>query len=379
MDLALEMEGFDEKDLSFITKPETRTFTDEQCARLLAASFLGLVSPPKSAQFTTDSTIVNLFKFDEPAHFHSILQYFEEMHQRSLELGTLGNRKVSFVRRKLTDPEVAMFDPKQAHRLGRNMREYEEGTNFTEVDLELEMIDNKNTIEDGGYGMLNADFANKRIGGGVLRGAKVQEEISFLIHPECLVSLLLCTEMGPTESIAIVGAERFSRYLGYANGFKWDGAYEDHTPIVKEHKANVIVAFDAINYRYSPDDQFTQSNMRRELIKAYSAFSIPPSDLPLVMDEYGYYSVATGNWGCGAFNGDIQLKFMIQWIAASLLYRGMAYFPFDDKNAKPVPALIKLVEDSRHKVHDVWMALLKMEKAKSKDVLNFLTNGLQKL
>ncbi len=27
--------------------------------------------------------------------------------------------------------------------------------------------------------------------------------------------------------------------------------------------------------------------------------------------------IATGNWGCGAFNGNPELKFMIQWMAAS--------------------------------------------------------------
>jgi len=26
----------------------------------------------------------------------------------------------------------------------------------------------------------------------------------------------------------------------------------------------------------------------------------------------------TGNWGCGVFQGNHQLKFMIQWIAGSL-------------------------------------------------------------
>eukprot|EP01083_Nonionella_stella_P056057 147824_1 len=40
MDLALEMKSFDVKELSFITDAETRRFTDKQCARLLAASFL---------------------------------------------------------------------------------------------------------------------------------------------------------------------------------------------------------------------------------------------------------------------------------------------------------------------------------------------------
>lgn len=33
----------------------------------------------------------------------------------------------------------------------------------------------------------------------------------------------------------------------------------------------------------------------------------------------GVKPVATGNWGCGtSFNGDVQLKLAIQWMAASL-------------------------------------------------------------
>lgn len=31
----------------------------------------------------------------------------------------------------------------------------------------------------------------------------------------------------------------------------------------------------------------------------------------------GNVGVATGNWGCGAFGGDLQLKSIIQWLAAS--------------------------------------------------------------
>lgn len=27
--------------------------------------------------------------------------------------------------------------------------------------------------------------------------------------------------------------------------------------------------------------------------------------------------IATGNWGCGAFGGDVDLKSMLQWLAAS--------------------------------------------------------------
>lgn len=30
--------------------------------------------------------------------------------------------------------------------------------------------------------------------------------------------------------------------------------------------------------------------------------------------------IATGNWGCGAFGGDVELKTLLQWIAASQVY-----------------------------------------------------------
>ena len=47
--------------------------------------------------------------------------------------------------------------------------------------------------------------------------------------------------------------------------------------------------------------------------------------------------VATGNWGCGVFRGDAQLKAMIQWAAVSASGRPqMMYFPFNDKRVKQV-------------------------------------------
>jgi poly(ADP-ribose) glycohydrolase len=42
-------------------------------------------------------------------------------------------------------------------------------------------------------------------------------------------------------------------------------------------------------------------------------------------------SVATGNWGCGAFKGDPQLKCILQWIATSACGRPeMKYYTFND-------------------------------------------------
>jgi hypothetical protein len=41
--------------------------------------------------------------------------------------------------------------------------------------------------------------------------------------------------------------------------------------------------------------------------------------------------VATGNWGCGAFNGDPPLKAVIQWLAASAEGRALRYHTFADQ------------------------------------------------
>ena len=46
-----------------------------------------------------------------------------------------------------------------------------------------------------------ADFANRYIGGGVLVGGCVQEEIAFAEAPELVVTLLFCTYMRDDEAL----------------------------------------------------------------------------------------------------------------------------------------------------------------------------------
>lgn len=60
----------------------------------------------------------------------------------------------------------------------------------------------------------------------------------------------------------------------------------------------------AIDATYFPNRklQYTISSMVRELTKAYVGFRLPETF------EHMNYGIATGNWGCGAFNGDLQLK-----------------------------------------------------------------------
>lgn len=45
------------------------------------------------------------------------------------------------------------------------------------------------------------DFANQKLGGGVLTAGCVQEEILFLAHPEMLVSMLFTTTLQNDEAV----------------------------------------------------------------------------------------------------------------------------------------------------------------------------------
>jgi poly(ADP-ribose) glycohydrolase len=78
--------------------------------------------------------------------------------------------------------------------------------------------------------VLQVDFANQYIGGGVLGSSCVQEEIRFSICPEMIVSLLVCEMMEKNECVFLIGCERYSLYKGYDNTFEFDGDYRDNTP-----------------------------------------------------------------------------------------------------------------------------------------------------
>ncbi|OTF77328.1 hypothetical protein BLA29_011642 [Euroglyphus maynei] len=45
-------------------------------------------------------------------------------------------------------------------------------------------------------------------------------------------------------------------------------------------------------------------------------------------------TIATGNWGCGVYNGDVKLKTLIQIIAASESERNLIYFTYNDRRLK---------------------------------------------
>ncbi|KAK7068881.1 hypothetical protein SK128_013592 [Halocaridina rubra] len=177
-------------------------------------------------------------------------------------------------------------------------------------------------------GLLQVDFANKYIGGGVLGLGCVQEEIRFVLSPELLVSRLFTQVLDKTEALIITGTELFNCSTGYASTFCWSGSYSDETPCdVWKRRLCQVVAIDALHFTHQKK-QYDPRLILRELNKAYAGFRVLRGNKGVPV------AVATGNWGCGAFNGNSRLKSLIQLAACGYVGRDVAYFTFGDEKLR---------------------------------------------
>ena len=143
--------------------------------------------------------------------------------------------------------------------------------------------------------------------------------------------MLLCEQMEDHESILISGAEQFSTYTGYGSKFKYTGPCVDPNPIDEKNRRCVsIVAIDAIPFSLGGGLQYNKPDIVRELNKAYSGFSFTVAGDTASSGKK--VPIATGNWGCGAFGGDKELKTLIQWMAATKVGRPVHYYTFSDRH-----------------------------------------------
>ncbi|XP_069356377.1 poly(ADP-ribose) glycohydrolase isoform X1 [Maniola hyperantus] len=186
-------------------------------------------------------------------------------------------------------------------------------------------VDPQSTIEDA-HGLIQVDFANKFLGGGVLGYGSVQEEIRFVICPELMISMLFTEYLRPNEALMMIGCEQFCTYTGYGHSFQWSGDHNDETPYDSSGRRRcAVLAIDALPF-HTKLQEHRKEAVNRELNKAWVGFSFYTSDDP----GPHYPGVATGNWGCGAFGGTAALKALLQAMALTQAGRPMAYYTFGD-------------------------------------------------
>lgn len=178
-------------------------------------------------------------------------------------------------------------------------------------------------------GLLQVDFANKYLGGGVLGLGCVQEEIRFVLCPELIISRLFTQVLEKTDALIVTGCEQFSRGRGYASTFCWEGPFEDTTPVDQwGRRLCQVTAIDALHFTKQPNIQYKPTYITRELNKAYAGFKVIEGSPGVPV------AVATGNWGCGAFRGNPRLKALIQFAVCGHIGRDLAYFTFGDQQLK---------------------------------------------
>ncbi|CAI9104078.1 OLC1v1002689C2 [Oldenlandia corymbosa var. corymbosa] len=358
----------------------------ELIAALLSCSFLSLFpAGNRGAKFLPTINFHHLFAClyenyatNQENKIKCIIHYFE----RVCSCMPLGN--VSFERK------VLPFDPKA------NGISYPNSDLWSKsaVTLCSFKVRSFGLIEDQSGEALEVDFANEYLGGGALHRGCVQEEIRFMINPELITGMLFLPAMADNEAIEIVGTERFSSYSGYASTFRFCGDYVDRKDADSIGRLKTrIIAVDALCH--PGRKQYGSECLLREINKAFCGFSYqskgqqyqePFKDNDHLESEVDFgvkklnervinhsmplagfssssqvtegaisneltgchetnncqalpnqekIGVATGNWGCGAFGGDPEVKAMIQWLAASQALRPfISYHTFGSEAMK---------------------------------------------
>jgi hypothetical protein len=168
-------------------------------------------------------------------------------------------------------------------------------------------------------------FAAPHVGGSVFKDGCAQEDVMLMLHPEAMVAALLTEKLEGRETLAIIGAERFNNARDKAEQFDYTGDFRESVSEVDSllRLPSVIMAMDAAACVEPVEraQQFTTEGCLRDVIKAFSAFSVNETYLSRRCEK-----IATGNWGCAPGSGGaMPLKMLLQWIAASKAGRELVY------------------------------------------------------
>uniref|UniRef100_A0A7N0TPR5 poly(ADP-ribose) glycohydrolase n=1 Tax=Kalanchoe fedtschenkoi TaxID=63787 RepID=A0A7N0TPR5_KALFE len=355
--------------------------SQELIAALLTCSFFCLF--PTSNRGAEDLPLIN---FDQL--FEIVYENYSERMEHKIKCITnyferisfcMPSGRVSFERKVLPLAPC----PQEVSFPGVNM------WSKSDVPLCRFLVYNSGLIEDQSSEGLEVDFANRYFGGGALRSGCVQEEIRFMTNPELIAGMLFLASMADNEAIEIVGTERFSDYVGYAHTFRFSGAHIDQKKVDRFGRRETrLIAIDAL---CSPQmRQYELKFILREINKAFCGFLDQskyqnflrisqdcahgtcgyPSDKDVVsgtshwvkggyMDNQDAVGIVTGNWGCGAFGGDPELKMVVQWLAASEAMRPfIAYYTFGLAALQSLEQVTQWILSHKWTVGDLWHMLI---------------------
>jgi hypothetical protein len=162
------------------------------------------------------------------------------------------------------------------------------------------------------------------IGGlNMFKGALTTSEITLLIRPECLATMLFCAKMGNCDTITVFGAEKMSKYAGYGTSVRYVADHRE--PVTRgggktRTLAQTAVVFMDAGQKTSGFSQMVQ-DFDRDLNKAHAGMVSLPTRAPGT-------KVASANWTY-CFNGtNMQARFIQLLLAASQADKCLVYHSF---------------------------------------------------
>ena len=240
--------------------------------------------------------------------------------------------------------------------------EYKENKDIDLCELELH---EEGSLFDG-ESEYCIDFANKYIGGGALTGGCVQEEILFAVEPEAAASMFFMEVMDKNDAIGIFNTIEYSKYTGYGYNFKYEkSAITDDLKNIKRHK---IIAIDASNKASNFHNKYLKY-LNRDIHKAYVGFNL----INFETEKNSNKTIATGNWGCGVFGGNHELKFIEQWIAASFAgVKKLNYYSFNDEHMEMAAKYYKEIKNKYKKAYELFNAIFFSENYDDQNIIKKL-------
>lgn len=241
-------------DLLVQNKSFSYCFSKRQVACLVVNMFFGAIE--KIEQNSKIQDIINFKYFFQKGSLllqnklFCLFNYFSRLASNKIDF----ERRISYVR------------------ISKKLKSMEDWSSSIKTMSEVKIM-SEGGIEDFVPNSIQVDFANEFIGGGALLDGCVQEEIRFIISPECFPSMFMFESLRDYEVAYIIGAEQFSKYQGYGLTFAFDGDFQDNEPkIDKKKRMDVnILAMDALYFYMGPikDEQYSNDCLFRELGKAF--------------------------------------------------------------------------------------------------------------
>ena len=267
------------------------------------------------------------------------------------------------------------------------------------------------------------------IGGGALNGGCVQEEILFATEPEAISSMFFMEVMGDNDAIRIDNTIKYSNYTGYGFSFEFKESAININDIADlgQIKKNRFIAIDASIQYSSKYFIIDKENIIRDIYKAYIGFNLvnfedeenekkienkesknneekeknkdkeednnkeenkeekkDNEDKDKIekkdkedndkIEKNFEKSIATGNWGCGAFGGDHELKFFQQWVAASFAgIDRLDYYTYESKKMELIIKEINNIKGKYKNANQLYEDLIS-KKLIEEEVLKILLN-----